>query len=214
LRKLRVDFVNWTAGYLPRKQRKGSGVPHDARGRMKGWVHVTVRIAKGLPSLRREREFAVILERFHLVKERFGCKLRQFSVLGNHMHFLVETERASDLSRYMQGLQIRLAKALNKLWSRRGSVFSDRFHARLCDTRDKIRAATRYVLNNARRHGIRLPAGQPDPFSSAPYYCHWTAGLFAAFREAVWPIVPGSNLDWHHYPVLDINEVPGWTFRR
>ena len=52
--RLRVDFVNMKVGYVPRKRRKGSGAPHEVREPMKGWVHVTIKVHKGVPSLRKE----------------------------------------------------------------------------------------------------------------------------------------------------------------
>src|SRR2546425_4555483 len=38
---------------------------------------------------------------------------RHFSVQGNHLHLLVEAEGAESLSRGMQGLTIRIARAIN-----------------------------------------------------------------------------------------------------
>jgi hypothetical protein len=148
-----------------------------------------------------------------LVKERFGCKLIQFSVISNHMHFMIETARTADLSRYMQGLQIRLAKGLNRLWLRRGRVFADRFFARLCETAGQIRRATRYVINNARRHGIPIPMGCADPYSSGPYYVHWMGRLGNPGPGAPIFIPSGADVDYHHYPLLSIDAVPGWSFR-
>ena len=73
----------------------------------------------------------------------------------------------------MQGLAIRLAKALNRLWRRSGSVFLERFHARLAERFGSIRRVRIYVLNNARKHGVRLPPGVPDPSSSGPWFRFW-----------------------------------------
>jgi hypothetical protein len=30
-----------------------------------------------------------------------------------------------------------------------------------------------YVLNNARKHRVRLPRGVPDPYSSGPWFPYW-----------------------------------------
>jgi hypothetical protein len=59
------------------------------------------------------------------------------------------------LSRGMQGLKIRLAKALNRVWRRAGSVFSDRYHAHALKTPREVRNALLYVLNNFRKHHPR-----------------------------------------------------------
>jgi len=87
-----------------------------------------------------------------------------------------EDKRA--LSRGMQGLLVRIARALNALWKRRGSVFADRFHARALRTPREVRAALVYVLQNARHHGIRLAS--MDPFSSGAWFDGWRTKLAPA----------------------------------
>ena len=52
----------------------------------------------------------------------------------------------------MQGLAIRIAKALNKLMSRKGSVFADHYHSRLLSSPTELVNAIRYVLENAAKH--------------------------------------------------------------
>ena len=72
----------------------------------------------------------------------------------------------------MQGLLIRLAKALNRLWGRSGAVFSDRYHDHVLRSPWEVRNAVQYVLNNARKHGLRL-AGVLDPFASGGWFTGW-----------------------------------------
>lgn len=66
--------------------------------------------------------------------ERFGFRLRQYSVQSDHRHLVVEGKDRRALSRGMQGLLIRIAKGLNRLWGRRGTVFADRYHDRILRT--------------------------------------------------------------------------------
>ena len=74
--------------------------------------------------------FGVLRGCFRKGKERFGFRLVHYSVQREHLHLMVEAEDARALSRGMQGLCVRVAKALNKLWGRRGRVFDDRYFAR------------------------------------------------------------------------------------
>jgi hypothetical protein len=96
---------------------------------------------------------------------RFGLRLIEFSVLGNHMHLLVEADDHVALSRGMQGLGIRLAKALNRVMSARGRVFSDHYHSRVLRTPTELVNAIAYVLGNHAHHFGGH--GLADPFSSA-----------------------------------------------
>ena len=75
------------------------------------------------------------------------------------------------LSRAINGLAVRLARALNRLAGRNGKVFLDRYHAHVLKTPREVRHAVRYVLENFRHH-LRedvAPAGA-DPCSSAAWF--------------------------------------------
>jgi hypothetical protein len=92
------------------------------------------------------------------------------SIQGNHLHLIVEVDDPSMLSRAIQGLAIRLARALNRLAGRRGKAFADRFHAHVMKTLREVVNAVRYVLENFRHH-LRedvAPEGA-DPCSSAAW---------------------------------------------
>jgi hypothetical protein len=71
----------------------------------------------------------------------------------------------------MKGMLVRLARALNAVWCRRGRVFADRFHSHALRTPKEVRAALVYVLLNARRHGLAL--AEADPCSSARWFDGW-----------------------------------------
>jgi REP element-mobilizing transposase RayT len=142
---------------------------------MQGVVHVTQKLRPGLPGLRQRAEIEVIRAALQAGNERPGFRVVAFSALNNHLHLGIEVRSTAELSRAMQGLAIRLAKALNKLWRRRGNVFLERFHARLAEGISAIRRVLVYVLNNARKHGVRLAPGVPDPYSSGPWFPYWRA---------------------------------------
>jgi putative transposase len=121
-------------------------------------------VALDVWNLRSRRCFRVIETSLAEAKDRFGLRIIEFSVLGNHLHLVVEADSSAALSRGMQGLNIRIAKALNRLIRRRGSVFADHYHPRVLRTPTELVNAIAYVLGNAQHHhGI---CG-PDPYSSA-----------------------------------------------
>jgi len=88
---------------------------------------------------------------------------------------LVEARNNESLSKGMQGLQVRVARALNRLWVRKGRVFSDRYHARGLRTPREVRNALVYVLQNARRHGLRIISGL-DAYASGFWFSGWREG--------------------------------------
>jgi putative transposase len=129
-------------------------------------AHVTLRVRNELPSLRSSRRFAVITRCFEVSRGKFGVRLVEFSVLGNHLHLIVEADSSESLSRAMQGLCVRLARALNRQLERKGALFADHYHSRLLRSPSELAIAIRYVLENAAHH---FSATGDDWFSSAKH---------------------------------------------
>ena len=107
-------------------KRKGSGrkpngqkalVSHQARPHFEKPtpVLVTMRVREDVWNLRSGRAFRRILRCFEKALGRFGMRLIEFTVQGNHLHLIVEADDSESLSRAMQGLAIRIAKALNAM---------------------------------------------------------------------------------------------------
>ena len=78
-------------------------------------MHVTVRLRAGLPTLRRDAARAAIERSFRAAGERFGFRLAHYSLQSNHVHLIAEASDRTSLSRGMQGLLVRVARALNRL---------------------------------------------------------------------------------------------------
>src|SRR5262245_41476664 len=93
-----------------------------------------------------------------------------------------------------------------------GSIFRERYHARVIRTMREIRRAIRYVVLNARKHGIRIPKDTPDPCSSGPWFQFWRGRRWNPFRSDPSPVVRPRTLNLETATVgltLDLNEVPG-----
>ena len=137
-------------------------------------MHVTLRVLPHVWNLRTARCARVIGKACRGGRERFGFRLVHLSVQGNHLHLLAEVADGKALRRGMQGLSIRIARALNRAMGSKGKVFAGRFHARPVASPRQVRGALRYVLCNARKHaterGVLLPPAWIDRFSSARYF--------------------------------------------
>jgi REP element-mobilizing transposase RayT len=140
-------------------------------------IHVTLRIVGGLPSLRRERVVRVVRAVIAAGGRRGNFRVVHFNVLGNHLHLIVEAAGAVALARGMQGLNVRLARRINAILGRSGSLLAQRYHARALRSPREVRNAIRYVLLNGRHHaaerGQVLASGWLDPFSSALWFDGW-----------------------------------------
>jgi REP element-mobilizing transposase RayT len=182
LRQAEFVFPNTWGGPREGSGRKPkgeeAGVRHRSREPVSGRepAHVTVKLQKGLPSLRTLDVDRVLRRSFEKGCDRFGFRLVHYSVQSDHIHLLVEAEDGRALARGMQGLLIRVAKALNKLWQHAGSVFADRFHSRLLKTSREVKNALVYLLANARKHRHKL-AQVLDRFASGPWFDGWRETL-------------------------------------
>ena len=138
-------------------------------------MHVTLRLRKVLPNLRRKALATVVFDAFRAARQRLGARLVHFTVQTNHLHLIAEAQDTRALSRAMQGLAIRLARRLNAHLKRRGTVFAERYHARALRTPLEVRRALVYVFHNHRHH--HRGAGRPcflDAMSTAPYFDGFT----------------------------------------
>jgi REP-associated tyrosine transposase len=127
---------------------------------------------------------------------------------------LVEADGPNGFVRGCQGLAVRVAKAVNPVFGRRGAVRGDRYHARWLKTPREIRTALVYVVQNWLKH---VPGARGfDPRSSAAWLDGWRTPL---------PHPPGppsvrpprtwlARVGWRRYGPLDPSEGPCRKVRR
>ncbi len=128
-------------------------------------LHVVMRARPDAPGLRRGQVFRAVQAALVEGAARAGFRLVHFSVQGNHLHLVVEAGDKVALSRGMQGLAVRIARAVNRAADRSGRVFADHYFARELKTPAEVRRAVRYVLDNRMLHGRLSP--QADACASA-----------------------------------------------
>src|SRR5262245_2586566 len=159
---------------LVTRPRRSPKVPHLTRPDIHGPAHVVLRIRRGLPWLRTPKTHRVLERAFRNSKKKDGFRLIEYSVQQNHLHLVVEADHRRKLTRGMQGLMIRIAKALNRFWRRRlGHVFADRYFALAIVHHTQLWRTLRYVRMHGRKHGVWLRKDQPDPYSSGRWLTRW-----------------------------------------
>ena len=186
---------------------KRSRVPHETRPDVNGPVHVVWRIERGLPGLRTPRALRQLERAFRRSKEQKGFALTHYSIQADHLHLVVEVPHRRKLARALQVLGIRIAKALNSLWHRKkGNVFAERYFAAAMTSVRQMFRTVRYVLNNGRKHGTWTVKGQPDPYSSGPWFCFWRErNICRPLRSS--PVMESRRIA--SFFELDVDEAPG-----
>jgi REP element-mobilizing transposase RayT len=119
-----------------------------------------------------------VREALAAASQKLRFRIIHYSIQGNHLHLIAEGDDTYAVSRAMRGLSIRIAKRLNQLMKRSGQVIEERYFMSVLKTPLAVFQATRYVLNNYRKHaaewGERLSRDFIDPCSSARWFSHWT----------------------------------------
>ena len=215
IRQREFGFLHWGgkrrgAGRKPSGER--AGVSHAKRVKLAARfpVLVTMKLCEGLQTLR-ARDANTLVRAAIAAARREDFRVVEYSLQETHIHALVEASDERSLSRAMNGLATRIARALNRLWQRAGRVFAERYHALYLRTPRAVRNALIYVLQNARKHGA-WRAFAPDAYSSAPWFAGWNcriekgaesrSGLLE--RARTWLLSVG----WKRHGLIDPLEVP------
>ncbi len=179
-KQMEFSFRSWGGA------RKGAGRKARETGRMSHRsredfdsrypVHVTLKLRRGFPTLRSAAVREVLLQKFRAGALRDGFRLVHYSVQGDHIHLLVEASSRACLAFGIQALCTRIARGLNRHWGHKGAVFADRYHDRVLRSPTQVRNALCYVLNNARKHGLKLSKAL-DPFGSGFWFDGWREDL-------------------------------------
>ena len=211
------------AGRKPTGDR--AGVSHRTRPALASRfpVHVTLKLVRGLlgrNGLRKRRYGRLISRAFFMGCSRFGFRIIEFSIQGTHLHLICEAKDAQALTLGIQGLSIRIAKGLNRALERKGTVFADRYHARILRTPLEVRRALLYVLNNHLRHQIdrrrlRSPltgVRSADRYSSGPVFSGWKVKPLNAVPQTDMVAEPRTwllRVGWRRHGLLRLDELPG-----
>jgi REP element-mobilizing transposase RayT len=206
----------------PRKKDRDRGfIAHRARpSHRKGDpVHVTLRVMREIPSLRRQSmerivKKALLAQQKELTdKSAKHFQVVHFTIQSNHLHLIVEALDKRSLARGVAGLEVRIARRLNALLGRKGRFWSERYHRRDLRTPTETRNALRYVLLNTQKHyrviGDRAFA---DPCSSAATFDGFTRPPALFEEDTPWAWVKPRTwllgVGWRKHGLLDPADAP------
>jgi len=191
-------------------------------------VHVTARVAPDVKLRTRDLYHAIRYATYAAaLRDRF--RIVHMSIQRDHVHLIVEASDRMRLARGMQSFEISAAKHINRSISerrgkrRRGTVFPDRYHARILNSPILVRNAIRYVLNNWRHHrqdrNALARSWLVDPFSSGISFRGWRE---LESRLWMWQPPPGYeplwvwrpktwllSRGWERAGAISVRDVPG-----
>jgi REP element-mobilizing transposase RayT len=177
-----------------------------------------LRVRNGLPSLRDRRFLSEFRASLRAACERGGFRVCQYSIQRDHLHLVVEAAGREALARGMKAVAARLARAVNRVFHRKGPVLFGRYHLRALRTPREVRNALAYVLLNVRKHWRQRNGASPvrlDIASSGAWFDGWKRvppsmeepRLREVARPRTWLLVKG----WRQHGLVDPAETPGIT---
>jgi hypothetical protein len=134
------------------------------------------------------------------------------------VHLVVEAAGKEALGRGMKSVGIRLARAVNRVFGRKGPVLFGRYHLRVLKTPREVRHALAYVLLNARGHWKQRTGSAPpvglDIASSGAWFDGWKRPPPTAAKPKGSPPVARPRywllrVGWRRRGLVDPAEVPG-----
>ena len=188
--------------------------------------HVTLRIARGLPSLRTPGFVRAFEDTLARGCERGAFRVVHYSLQRDHVHMLVEADDANALGRGMMSVGCRLARTFNRVFRRKGRVLGDRYHVRTMTTPREVRNALAYVLLNFRKHHAQADspprhiAVGPDPASSGRWFDGWTPAAMGGEDKPAPRCVARARswllrVGWRRHGLIGTSETPsGRSLRR
>jgi len=228
-KQLDISFRTWggwrRGAGRPRARGRRVAVPHRARPTVRSRypLHVVLRFRRDLRSMRTDARAAVIRRAFVAGCNKEGFRIIDWSIQRDHLHLVVEARDKASLARGMQGFCVRLARGLNALLGRTGSVFAERYSARELNSPREARNCRAYVMNNARRHdaqrGLEWEDGTVDPYSSWAWFDGWrdcpreVIEEARAGPEAEQPVAEAHawllREGWRRHGLVTLDEIPG-----
>jgi REP-associated tyrosine transposase len=182
-------------------------------------VHVTIRLRRGIPTLRQPRFVRRFRTSLAQACIRHGFRVVHYSIQRDHVHLLIEAQNNRSIACGMKSVGARIGKLVNRLFQRSGKVLDGRYHLRPLRTPLEVRHALRYVLLNHRHHAARrrnasihdVPKS-PDPASSGRWFDGWRSATAppnaADIREVAAARTWVLQIGWRRHGLIDIAEVP------
>ena len=188
--QLTLDVVRYHTGRGG--PRRGAGRPPGVRPRVmhrqrepiaaRVPVHITIRLRRGLPTLRQPRFVRRFRRSLAEACVRHGFRVVHYSIQRDHVHLLIEAQNNRSIACGMKSVGARLGKLTNRLFARSGKVLDGRYHLRPLRTPLEAYRALRYVLLNHRHHAAQRHRPHhatthvravPDPASSGRWFDGW-----------------------------------------
>ena len=116
--------------------------------------HVTARIHRREMIFENDDLKALFLDVVNSAKAKYDFSLRNFCIMGNHIHLDITPRAGASLSKIMQWILGVFASKFNKMYKHDGHVWYDRFKSKIIESFEQLVNTFSYIANNPVRANI------------------------------------------------------------
>lgn len=120
--------------------------------------HVVARANRHEFIFNNEQMKSLFLDVVRRARTKYSFTLRNFCIMSNHIHFLIQPGKGESLSRIMQWILSVFAIAFNRTYGYNGHVWYDRFKSVVIGTLRQFIAAFEYIATNPVKAGMATDA--------------------------------------------------------
>jgi len=99
-------------------------------------------------------DYQIYLKMLAKRKKRFGFKLYSFCLMPNHVHLLMQVEKANVLSSIMRSLNLSYTLYFNFKYQKVGHLWQDRFKSRIIEKNEYLLECMKYIEENPLRASL------------------------------------------------------------
>ena len=116
--------------------------------------HVTAGFNRGEFILKDNAFKMLFLKTLERAKKRYRFRIKNFCLMGNHIHLIIEPLEGENLSRIMQWILSVFARNHNITLGIKGHVWYDRFHSVIINNMTQMLRTFMYIAFNPVKSGI------------------------------------------------------------
>ncbi len=109
------------------------------------------------------------LDTLQKYKKKHDCKIYSYCLMSNHYHILIDTN-GYDISKFMKSLNQAYVRYINRKYSRKGHLLTERFHSKIIESDDYLLTVSAYIHSNPKDLPEYKGREFSYPYSSMIYY--------------------------------------------
>jgi REP element-mobilizing transposase RayT len=119
---------------------------------------------------------AIFYDVIRRCKKKYAFSISNFSIMGNHVHFILRPGKHASLPKIMQWMNSVFAKAYNKKMGISGRLWKERYFSKIIETRQQFLNTFEYIVKNPVAANL-VQNAKDYRYSGLYHYLHKIEGI-------------------------------------